>query len=444
MISPTGVRGVRPWLLFAAVLAVGQSVYFATPTLTPEVARAVSLAVPLSALALFFLFVRWDGSTPRDHGLFLPPDPARALGVAALLVGVYLIAVLEPGFGFGFLAGAEDTVDSVLYWIAYAPLTALAGEAVFRGYLLDRWLKPGTLPASLGVSSVLFAVAGTNVVVLEGLEPVSLGRLLLSRVAPLVVLGVVLGFYYLCAARNLLGPFVLRTGILLFVGLSPLLAGSPGWQLSLLLELFAYGLVLALLLVLYRPSRFLARAYLGERFGPRRGRFREIRERRRERRSLVVASVAVALVLSGTFVTLVTTLGTNPPFLAISSDSMSPTIHRGDIVLVRQADAASIGVGTVIAYSSSCMPSPVVHRVVAESPGTGGPVYTTRGDANGVNDPCPVPIGAVIGQIVLVVPLLGFFALSPALSVGTVVIAVVAVALLRPSSSSFSHRRWHR
>lgn len=434
-------RLLRPAILFVVVVGIAQLYYWFVPGLSSDLALLATFAVPLATLGAFLLWTRWDGRPLAAYGWTWPPRPVHALAVAAVLVLVYVIAILEPGLGFGFMAGTPFTATNLAFWLAYAPLTALAGEAVFRGGLLDRWLVPGRFAGALGVSSALFALAGTNLAVLSGFAPVDLVRYLLTNSVGLFLLGVVLGFYYFRSNRNLLGPVALRTGTLWFAGISPVLARSPNWQTTFLLDLFAVGLVLFLIGALLRQSRLTAHLYLGESFGPRRNRF-VIAGRSGGWRTTVVLSVLVVLAVSGGFVALETTLGTSHPILAIESGSMSPTFNRGDLVVIQHAGPDGISVGTVIAYLSTCMPSPVVHRVVAVKDVNGQPVYTTRGDANPGDDPCPASYGAVLGRVVAVVPVLGYFVLSPMLAVGVVALAVIATYLVRPAAPSrYPHRK---
>lgn len=434
----------RPLLLFLGVFALGQLYFGSASSLPAEFGRWIGLAVPLGAIGLFLAWVRWEGRPLSSYGFARPYRPAFTVGVATLLVAVYIVAMLEPGFGLGFAARPIPSLESLGFWLVYAPITALAGEAVFRGYLLDRWLVPGRFASALGVSSALFAITAMNLSGLVALDPITLVRLLLVNAGGLFVLGVVLGFYFFRSRRNLVGPVVLRTGVLLFSALSPVVARTSGWTGTLLTVLLASGLVLFLITWLIRPSRFAARTYLGEEWGPRRGRLRERVGQRRHLRATVVVVVLVVMLVIGGFLALEAVLGTSRPILAIASGSMAPEFERGDIVVLAHADVASITVGTVIAYSSTCLPSPVVHRVTSVQESGPGTTYTTKGDANPAPDPCPVPYGSVLGLVLFGVPVLGYFVLSPALAIGAVALVVVALYLFRPDARTVSVSRRYR
>jgi len=363
------------------------------------------------------------------------------VGFAALLVGVQTVVVLEPGFGLGFASVSRLPPLSFAATVALAPLSALAFVAVLDGYVLNRLLVPGRFAAALGVSSAGWALWLTNLSVLGNLGRVELGSYLLTTTATGFVSGLVAGLYFYKARRNLLGLFAWRTGGLLVAGLLPFTALTTGWELTFFTLLLADGVALLLIATVLRESRLLARAYLGETYGPKRDRFLGTLRRSHRTRDVAV-TVAVTAVLVGTTIVGVTVgLGTPRPFLAIESGSMTPTFVRGSLVVLEHATPSQIAVGTIIAYSTTCLPSPVVHRVVAIAQGPNGPVYTTKGDANPSDDPCPVPYASVLGRVVANVPYLGWFVLAPELTAGLAVLAALATWLVRPATSMRFPRR---
>jgi len=256
-----------------------------------------------------------------------------------------------------------------------------------------------------------------------------------------LTLGIVLGFYYYKSNRNLLGPFLLRTGGLLIATVVPLQALSQGWIDLFLVALFADAVLLLLILAALREPRLIARRYLGERFGAKRDRFLGQLRRKHQLRDTVIVSVVAVLVVVAVLEGVPHTLGTSHPFLAIETGSMVPTLHRGTLVVIEHVPAAEITVGTIVAYTTTCLPSPVVHRVIAITAGPNGPVYTTKGDANPTADPCPVPYSSVLGKVAVIVPYLGFFILSPELTAGTIAVAALLGTLFWPSGSGRFPRR---
>jgi hypothetical protein len=91
------------------------------------------------------------------------------------------------------------------------------------------------------------------------------------------------------------------------------------------------------------------------------------------------------------------------------SDFMKFPVHNGldkrDMLFVVKSD---IAVGDIIVYNPSpgCFPvqHQIVHRVIKIENGN----YITKGDANNVQDRCPVSLGQVEGKALFSVPLLGY------------------------------------
>lgn len=84
----------------------------------------------------------------------------------------------------------------------------------------------------------------------------------------------------------------------------------------------------------------------------------------------------------------------------VGGASMSPTLIKGDLVVVRRG-AAGLKVGDVVLVAKPGWPEGVLHRVVALT--FDGRVQL-RGDANPTPDLDPVPLEAVRGVVVLVLP----------------------------------------
>ncbi len=99
--------------------------------------------------------------------------------------------------------------------------------------------------------------------------------------------------------------------------------------------------------------------------------------------------------------------------VVVPTSSMTPTILKGDMVVVEKNNILGMGVnetnpnnikiGDVIVYAKNASGTPelIIHRVVAINETGGQKYYTLKGDNNSVNDPKLVPTSAVIGEAVL-------------------------------------------
>lgn len=89
------------------------------------------------------------------------------------------------------------------------------------------------------------------------------------------------------------------------------------------------------------------------------------------------------------------------------SNSMSPTLKAGAVLVTQPVDPTDIEVGNIITYGSPIDGKVVTHRVIEvreHSP----PLFQTKGDANEDPDPYAVPAENIVGRVWLYVPLLGY------------------------------------
>jgi signal peptidase len=92
----------------------------------------------------------------------------------------------------------------------------------------------------------------------------------------------------------------------------------------------------------------------------------------------------------------------------VISGSMKPTFDAGSLVFVREVDPRSIAVGDIITFKGADGgPILTTHRVVKINDGE-QLSFITRGDANNVNDPNPVPAENVVGRVRAYIPYLGY------------------------------------
>lgn len=120
------------------------------------------------------------------------------------------------------------------------------------------------------------------------------------------------------------------------------------------------------------------------------------------------------------------------PFIVLS-DSMYPQIQSGDLIICRQTAAADVQEGDVISFfdPEGNGTSVVSHRVTAIAQDASGQLtFTTKGDANNVEDATPVTQDKLIGVYQTRIPGLGNVAMFMQSTQGLIVCVVVPVALL--------------
>lgn len=130
-----------------------------------------------------------------------------------------------------------------------------------------------------------------------------------------------------------------------------------------------------------------------------------------------VCIVAAAVVVGGPRV-----LGWKP--MTVLSGSMEPTYPVGSVVYVRPADPKEVAVGDPITFYLEDGKTVVTHRVVKIDAQKQS--FSTKGDANNVEDGGAVPYSSLIGKPVLSVPRLGFLMSY----IGTAQGMILAISLL--------------
>ena len=96
--------------------------------------------------------------------------------------------------------------------------------------------------------------------------------------------------------------------------------------------------------------------------------------------------------------------------LRVLTGSMKPEIPADSMLLVKKADAASLQVGYVISFFSpdtSLNGALNTHRIVGIAEVDGSLQFTTKGDANLIEDQYPVDESRVVGKVLFVSTQLG-------------------------------------
>ena len=153
----------------------------------------------------------------------------------------------------------------------------------------------------------------------------------------------------------------------------------------------------------------------------------------------IVNAVSVLIIALALFVLLsvvLTRSGETPSIMGYSvfrviSGSMEPAIGENDLIVVKRVEPEEIRTGDVISFYASdpSLHGAVnTHRVTAVSQENGETVFTTKGDANQLEDAYPVYPDALIGRVVFVSAFLG--TLSRLVSNPLVFVPLIFVPLL--------------
>jgi signal peptidase I len=388
-----------------------------------------TLLVPGILLLLLLGASRWERRPLRDFGFFLSGPWTTLVAFASLLSLLYFVLRLDPGFIFGFGRVIPLAPPLFGYFLLSGPFLALAEVSLFFGYAFRTFARALPLRSSVLLSAALLAGYSTNGSVFRILSAEGAVQYVFTTTLVSFVLGMVLALYCYKTQWSILGPVTLLSVILTATPLLPVGALFPSWEVNFASSLIAYAALLVVVAIGIQEPRLQALRYLGTRIGPRRYRYRDRARDRAALRGTLLGLVTVGLVFLTVSYGLPAATGTPRPFLAIATGSMVPTFHPGEFVVIEHVAPAAIHVGTIIAFSVSCLPSPTVHRVIRIVSTAPNWVYQTKGDANPVQDPCTVPYSHVLGAVAFYVPYLGLLILDP-LFAGSVIVVILMVPLL--------------
>jgi signal peptidase len=155
---------------------------------------------------------------------------------------------------------------------------------------------------------------------------------------------------------------------------------------------------------------------------------RAVRRANRALVSALVLVVVLAVVAPFAVFGVPQLVGADRSYVVLSG-SMEPYMSAGDAVIVAAGPAASIRQGDVITYQRGG-DIPTTHRVVERVTDEQGVAFRTMGDANEDPDPALVRPASVVGEVVLVIPYIGYVVQFANTPIGIVSLVVVPIGLL--------------
>ena len=103
-------------------------------------------------------------------------------------------------------------------------------------------------------------------------------------------------------------------------------------------------------------------------------------------------------------------MGTAHPIYVDPTGSMYPIIKPDSLLIVKGVNVQSIHIGNIIVFTAPWDKTlTVAHQVIGINHLNGTIFFITKGFANPVKDPAPVPAGNVHGIVIQAIPYLGYF-----------------------------------
>ncbi len=128
-------------------------------------------------------------------------------------------------------------------------------------------------------------------------------------------------------------------------------------------------------------------------------------------------------------------MGTSSPLVVVTSESMEPTLYRGDLLILQARAPEDIHLGDIIVYLDTTWHSdgPIVHRVIEIQEDNGTYYFITKGDNNSMQDPYERTPDEIVGVVVMTIPWLGNVSLFLRSTVGfATMIAIFFLILIVP------------
>jgi len=309
-----------------------------------------------------------------------------AISVAIFFVIILINTGLFVGFGWSVLSFAPKALVINLTLV----LSTLLGMEFSRAYLIKSYGR-GRPFLTIGLITLLYSFVAISTVRLLGLNhPLEIASFLGISFLPII-------------AENLLASYLAFIGgpVASLAYRGPLMAF---WWFSPILPHLSWGIE-ALVGVMVPAMGFLLINQFISPFALRRaGIPAEAKGFGRNKKSslqswMVVSIFAVLMVWASTGL-----LGIQPT--TVLSGSMRPAMDTGDLAIVQEVSADSIGVGDIIQFWRDG--TMVIHRVTEVAKGGSGKLFVTKGDANSKPDIDPVFQSQVRGKIILTIPKLGW------------------------------------
>lgn len=114
---------------------------------------------------------------------------------------------------------------------------------------------------------------------------------------------------------------------------------------------------------------------------------------------VIVFAIGVTLISLNSGNNNVSKIGKYIP-LNVKTNSMEPTIMKGDFIVAEEVDTKDLKVGDVISFLATEQDTVIVktHRIISIDDSTNDVSFITRGDNNEVNDSVPVFPSDVVGK----------------------------------------------
>jgi len=252
-------------ILFFIVLVLEQIydiiiLYMTIPTGSYKI---LHLSIPAISLVAFSLLTKLTKSSFKNQGYKKPAgiNTSKCILLSISFILIYILIILTQGF-FGTFGSLRFPTSpySLIFRVAIAIVYGFFSESVFRGYIFRNLARNYGLFTSLYISSILFSLHTISIRDLSSIiaDPV---LYIFTRIVPLVITGLFLGFFFYKIRWSLLGPLTFYMGFLFFYEPTSLIGISSLWWMALTFEMLAFAVLILLVDSIVKEPRSRRKRY---------------------------------------------------------------------------------------------------------------------------------------------------------------------------------------
>ena len=371
--SKRSIKNIILLLIFIAYIISYKFVIFNNYMKYAEIASA-SFMVLLLALGIKLLGFRKDKKTPLAKNIFR---------VVAIYLVLTFLVMYGLGFGIGFLKNAYSLSFFTLLDNIFAPIIIIILVELFRYVVIWANKDKKRFIVLFTIVIIIFELV-LNVSRVDYTNLKEMFSLTATIILPVIIKNIILS--YLCYHVGYKVTLLYRLVMDVYVFVVPIIPNLGDYINSMIL--------VSLPMLIYITSY----GFIDERDNKVKPIF--------TKKMFSLWDIPVAIV----FIAMIVLIsGLFPHYMiGVGSDSMSPKVNKGDAVILKKVnDKTVLKKGDIIAYNKDG--KIIIHRIVKiETDKKGKEVYTTKGDANGGNDPKLVKRKKVDGVVKLKVPFIAY------------------------------------
>jgi len=149
--------------------------------------------------------------------------------------------------------------------MAYAVISSLAYESVFRGYIFRNLVRHYGFFKSLYASAIMFglisAISKTSITSLFTMSTSSIVEFLFMDVLTAFAAGLFLGYYFYKTGWSLLGPVIFQLGIAFFIWPSPFISSTSLWWMALTFQVIGYAVLILAIDTFVKEPMYIRKKY---------------------------------------------------------------------------------------------------------------------------------------------------------------------------------------